>query len=360
MPAICGRNSSESLRQSEILHSIEGLIMKRCLLITALVALPLFVTSSVVAQEDTPVFGKVTTNKKTALKAAPNAHAAAAATVDANTDLRWVMGDRKGKYVRVMVPKGPSGWVLEANVNKIAEADLASIALEGSAQPCVSPKTLNACTTTKPTGCSSAGSAHGLVNQLKRTVPPQQTPTTLTFDTFSQLQSAAVELVDQGVDIPPAERDKIKSIETTEGTVGEGSRVRLVAFLSNGKPHANSGESVNCNLKSEANNDVHISVTETKSGSEFEGIVVEMIPQDRRANWTSNKIDTLRGKVLLIEGGLFYDNLHFANGDASNSIGGQPKRFSLWEIHPVTSMKVCKKIKVSQCDPDRASDWKAF
>lgn len=164
--------------------------MKRSLLITALVALPLFVTSSVVAQEDTPVFGKVTTNKKTALKAAPNAHAAAAMTVDANTDLRWVMGDRKGKYVRVMIPKGPSGWVLEANVNKVAEADLASIALEGSAQSCVSPETLKVCTTTKPTGCSSAGSAHGLVNQLKRTVPPQGTPTMLTFDTFSQLQSA--------------------------------------------------------------------------------------------------------------------------------------------------------------------------
>ena len=79
--------------------------MKRCQLIAALVALALFVTSSVVAQEDTPVFGKVTTNKKTALKAAPNAHAAAATTVDANTDLRWVMGDRKGKYVRVMIPK---------------------------------------------------------------------------------------------------------------------------------------------------------------------------------------------------------------------------------------------------------------
>jgi hypothetical protein len=61
--------------------------MKRCLSITALIALPLFVTSSVVAQEDTPVFGKVTTNKKTALKAAPNAHAAAATTVDVNTDL---------------------------------------------------------------------------------------------------------------------------------------------------------------------------------------------------------------------------------------------------------------------------------
>src|SRR5882724_4257290 len=247
--------------------------MKRCLLITALIASTLFVTSSVVAQEDTPVFGKVTTNKKTVLKAAPNAHSAAATTVDADTDLRWVMGGRKGKYVRVMIPKGPSGWVLEADVNKVAEADLASIALEGQAQPCVSPETLNSCTTTKPNGCSPAGSAHGLVNQLKRTVPPEGTPTTLTFDTFSQLQTAAVELVDQGIEIPPVERDKIKSIETTEGTVGEGSRVRLVAFLSDGKPHANTGESVNCNLKTESNNDIHISVAETRTRSESEGIV---------------------------------------------------------------------------------------
>jgi hypothetical protein len=102
----------------------------------------------------------------------------------------------------------------------------------------VSPETLNACTTKKPTGCSAADSAHGLVNRLKRTIPAEGTTTTLTFETFSQLQTAAVESVDQGVDIPPAERDKIKSIETAEGTVGEGSRVRLVAFLSEGKPHA--------------------------------------------------------------------------------------------------------------------------
>jgi len=76
--------------------------------------------------------------------------------------------------------------------------------------------------------------------------------------------------------------------------------VRLVAFLSEGTPHANSGESVNCNLKREDNNDLHVSVTETKNGSEFDGIVVEMIPQDRPANWTSNEVETLRGKVLLI------------------------------------------------------------
>ena len=334
--------------------------MKRCLLIAALATLPWFVTSSVVALEDAPAFGKVTTKKKTALKAAPRPQAAVATTVDANTDLRWVMGQHKGKYVRVMVPKGPSGWVLEADVNKVAEADLSDIALEGQAQPCVSPATLNACTTQKPTGCAAADSAHGLVNQLKRNIPAEGTPTTLTFDAFSQLQTAAVDLVDQSVKIPPAERDKIKSIETTEGTVGEGSRVRLVAFLSEGTPHANTGESVNCNLKKEPNNDIHISVTEAKNGSEFEGIVVEMIPQDRPENWTTSGVAALRGKVLLIEGALFYDNLHFANGDANNPIGGQPPRFSLWEIHPITSLKVCKKTTVSQCDPNRASDWKAF
>jgi hypothetical protein len=186
------------------------------------------------------------------------------------------------------------------------------------------------------------------------------TPATLTFETFSQLQSAAVQLVDQGVDIPPAERDKIKSIETAQGTVGEGSRVRLVAFLSDGPPHSNTGESVNCNLRGESSNDIHIPVTETKNASEFESIVVEMIPQDRPADLTSNNVETLRGKVLLIEGGLFYDNLHFANADAGNPMSGQPKRFSLWEIHPVTSVKVCHNLTVSECDPDRASDWDEF
>src|SRR5262245_17807460 len=109
MPRICGRNSSLSLRQSEVFQSREDPKMKRCLLITAFVALASFATSSVVALEDAPVFGKVTTKKKTALKAAPNAQSAAATMVDANTELRWVMGERQGKYVRAMIPKGASG-----------------------------------------------------------------------------------------------------------------------------------------------------------------------------------------------------------------------------------------------------------
>ncbi|MBR1029379.1 SH3 domain-containing protein [Bradyrhizobium liaoningense] len=334
--------------------------MKPSLLIACSIAFMGFTTASVIAEEDIPAFGQVTTNKKTALKTAPSAQASASRMVEANTELRWVRGDRRGKYVRVIAPKGPTGWVLASDVKSLVKPDLSSIALEGTAQPCVSPETIKACTTKKPTGCAAADSAHGAINLLKRTMPQEGAVTTVTFDTFSQLQSAAEERVDQGVEIEPSDRAKIKSIETAEGTVGEGSLVRLVAFLSEGKPHANTGESVNCNLKGEDNNDLHISVTEKKNGSEFDGIVVEMIPQDRPDNWTAADAATLRGKVLLIEGALLYDNMHVTNGDANNPLGGQPKRFSLWEIHPITSVKVCKKAAASQCDPDRPSDWKDF
>ncbi len=333
--------------------------MKHNILVFQVMILTLFVAPVADAQEDTPLFGNVTTARKTMLKTAPAAPSVATIQLPADTELRWVMGERKGKYLRVTVPKGPSGWVLESDVAKVTEPDLSSVALEGTAQPCVTPETLAACTKTEPAGCAEADSPHGIANELKRALPPEGEATMLSFETFSQLQSEAVQLVDQGLPISPADRNQIKSIATSDGTVGEGSRVRLRAFLSGGKPHANTGESVNCNLKGEVNNDIHISVSESKNASEFEGVVVEMIPQDRPARWTSANVATLRGKLLLIEGSLSYDNLHFANGDGANPVPRQPKRFSLWEIHPVLSVKVCQNA-AADCDPNRAADWKDF
>src|SRR5205085_11079254 len=110
-------------------------------------------------------------------------------------------------------------------------------------------------------GCAALNSAHAAVNQAKRTRPPAGTPVLVNFSTLQSLQDQAVELVDQGTEIEADDRAKIHDLSTPEGTVGEGSLVRLVAFLSQGKPHANSGESVNCNLKGAINNDFHISVT---------------------------------------------------------------------------------------------------
>jgi hypothetical protein len=116
---------------------------------------------------------------------------------------------------------------------------------------------------------------------------------------------------------------------------------------------------VNCNRHEVENNDFHISVTANPGDSEFDSIVVEMIPQNRPANWTINHLVELKGKMLLIEGAPFYDNLHFVNSDSHHLLKGQPKRFSLWEIHRITAVKVCK-VKASQCDRDKASQWTIF
>ena len=307
------------------------------------------------AQEDRPIVGKVATIRRTLLKDQPKAQAHTLTSITENTELPWIMGQTAGKFVRVIIPKGPTGWVLKSDIKIIENAPLTDLALQAQAQPCAS--SLSECISSKPVGCAAPGSAHALANKQKRSLPTGAA-IDLSFESFSQLQEAANSLVDQGTEID--DRSPLGSISISEGTVGEGSNVRLVAFLSEGKPHANTGESVNCNLHGPSNNDFHISVTDSPNGSEFEGLVVEMVPQDRPSTSTLTNLAKIRKKMLLIEGGLFYDNLHFVNGDADNPMpGGQPKRFSLWEIHPITSVKVCKKAN-NQCDPAVASDWRDF
>ena len=143
------------------------------------------------------------------------------------------------------------------------------------------------------------------------------------------------------------------------GTVSEGDKVRIVAFIpkSSDGLHSNmSGESVNCNLKQETDNDFHIPVVEGPADTEFHGIVVEMIPQDRPKTWT---IDALKGiqatsRQVWVEGALFYDKVHFVINDADTAPDGEPQRMSLWELHPITKFLECTK---QRCDPQRESDW---
>ena len=225
----------------KLLQSGGGFTMTHRPLSIALLALPLCVTSPVIAEEDTPVFGQVATTRKTAIKIAPNPHGRG----DGCERQHGFALDKRRSQRKVSPCHGSQGTDRMGFGSRCQEGRgrrPRQYCARGLGSTSVSPPTLNACTTTNPTGCAAADSAHGLVNRLKRTVPPEGTPTTLTFETFAQLQSAAVDLVDQGVEIAPAERDKIKSIETADATVGEGSRVRLIAFLSEGSPHANSGD----------------------------------------------------------------------------------------------------------------------
>jgi len=192
-------------------------------------------------------------------------------------------------------------------------------------------------------GCDAEGSAHALVNEMKRRLPTQGAPKSLTWDDFTTLQEDADSTVGQEKELDESARARLHNIRVSSGSVSEGDLVQLDGFLV-GKPHPNTGESVNCNLPGPANNDFHIPFADDPDKTPFQGIVVEMIPQDRPANWNTKllvKIENARRMVRFV-GQLFYDNMHRVNGDEEAPQSGQPPRFSLFEIHPITAVTVCK------------------
>jgi hypothetical protein len=83
-----------------------------------------------------------------------------------------------------------------------------------------------------------------------------------------------------------------------------------------------------------------------------------MIPQlPRPPGWdaaTLNSLHTDQVQVLVI-GGLTYDNEHLVNADPQHPKGGQPKRLSLWEVHPITAFLLCT--RTDGCDATHAEDW---
>jgi len=213
-------------------------------------------------------------------------------------------------------------------------------------------------------GCAPPGSGHAALNQRKRTIPGGGSPTVLTFADFKQLQTEAGVLFPpkRELEIPAADRAKLSDLKYSTGTVSEGDLVQAIGFIV-ADPRPEAGESVNCGLTGMENNDFHIPLGPAVGPDmDFQGIVVEMIPQDRNPNWTIPRLQDVQSKNLQIRvtGQLLYDSIHVPNSDPGHVIGGQPHRMSLWEVHPVTEFLVCAMEDGSpkaRCDPSRAADW---
>jgi len=302
---------------------------------------------------ETVRFGVVRVTQSTVIRNRPLATGAPVLPVTPGSRLRWVEGQVKNGFVRVIATGGKQGWISSSAVQIESQPQ----ALLAAAPPC--KPTLAAC---PDTGCSQPGSKHAIFDQTKRRVPPLTVPTALTFADLKSLQEQADTLVDEGVELSAADRAKLTNLQISQGTVHEGSLVRLIGFIAKGlDPHPNSGESVNCRRTEVASNDFHISFAERPDQDEFDGIVVEMIPQNRPALWTLSRLKTLKTQHRLIKvvGAIFYDNGHVVNSDRDNPLQGQPKRFSLWEVHPIVQFFVCQKTN-NQCNPDTQSDWKAL
>lgn len=294
----------------------------------------------------------VTVVKNTTLRRGRSPSSAVIKTLKTNSQVRLLIPQSKSGSFFVMADKGAQGWVRTENVHlESPSIGVSEVTVESSANPPCAD--FESCT---DIGCAEEGSEQAIFNQAKRHRPTGASPVPLTFSDLRSLQAQANDLVDQGKELSQSQRNRIHRLNVSRGLAGEGTLVKLSGFLIN--PHKSGKESVNCRLTKTDEIDFHIPLTRLAGQTEFDGIVVEMIPQERPSEWTIAKLKKIEDDELrvLVIGGLFYDNGHVVNKDPDNPINGQPKRFSLWEIHPITSFFVCEKAG-NRCSINRLSDW---
>ena len=223
-----------------------------------------------------------------------------------------------------------------------------------------------------PSGSETEAGSDGWVRNLaKRWMALDTAPVDLTVADFSRLQ--------KNTDKNAAKQKRSRSqltlanIDAGAAVVSEGDRVSLSGFLNRVDDGA-VVESVNCGVskaRTKDGRDIHINIGPEPNGDEFAGVVVEMIPQLPVEDWpvkvahASAKAALKRvmkaGLRVLAVGSLTYDNEHLVNAQKAHRKGGQPKRLSLWEVHPVLDFYVCP---AGVCDPttphekwQRLTDW---
>jgi len=157
----------------------------------------------------------------------------------------------------------------------------------------------------------------------------------------------------------PSDRSVLRSIYTTSvgDTIGEGTLVTYVGYVLNAHfSDVSSGESVNCKLLGRMNNDIHITLAGSKNSSPCDGIVAEIIPHFRPLAW-EDIVSTPRDHPFLIVGQLFFDASHrpCKPGKPAN-----PPRVSLWEIHPIYAMYVCRGTTPAECQATNREAWVPF
>jgi len=208
-------------------------------------------------------------------------------------------------------------------------------------------------------GVPSSGSDAAMRNQLKRAVPAGTAADArlLTLDDFRTLQRHVDSLFPGHRPTFQGDRNALGNLTLGGGPISEGSLVSVAGYLVAAR--AQGPESVNCESGTEV--DFHINVGQTDTSTEWNGIVVEIIPQLRPAGLTATSdLAAALGRVVsgkqrvLVVGQLMLDNDHVVNDDPSHPHGSNPKRMSTWEIHPVTALLVCEK---SVCADGRPADW---
>jgi hypothetical protein len=150
------------------------------------------------------------------------------------------------------------------------------------------------------------------------------------------------------------------SVDRRELTaLGEGTFVEYIAFIQDAHySDVSSGEAVNCNIPGDSTNDIHIVLVQDPNDDPCTSTTAEMIPHFRPEAWTDKNVDSVKEHPVRVRGPLFYDDAH---KPCSGTSRPSPNRASVWEIHPVYSMDVCRMDDLKQCQSStNAADWKSL
>jgi hypothetical protein len=200
-------------------------------------------------------------------------------------------------------------------------------------------------------GSADPKSPEGLQNDKKNNFCTQGAATAIDVAKLTGLQASAAAQeakLKYKAGTPPPDRSFLKPL-------GEGNLVVFEGYVFEARQEC--AESVNCEAvptNVDASHDIHIALVgqprKTNSQSpkpaqdaeECTGFVAEMIPHHRPAEWSACNVNAVGAKGLRVRitGQQFFDGSHVPcqNGVA---VGDNPKRVSLWEIHPIYAFEVC-------------------
>jgi hypothetical protein len=245
------------------------------------------------------------------------------------------------------------GWIAGDLLEAVPMPPAAAARGAGATVAC-QPESMDDC---PDEGCADTPEEVLLHGRKRRQVKGRPVP--LAMQDFVDLQKVAGKSIGEGATVFKKNMPELERV-LKRGTrnLGEGTTVELFGYLLSAD--GSGAENVNCNLTGVENVDFHINIADAPNRTPYKSIVVEMIPQDRPAGWTTKKLKTIARKDLPVRviGQLFYDNKHYVRdrkkrGERKN----QSKRHSLWEIHPVTKFLVCP---AGGCAPKDREGWVAL
>lgn len=172
-------------------------------------------------------------------------------------------------------------------------------------------------------GCGSGGDAN--LNRKKNRTSTPRDPEERSLGWIRQLNEPDTWVTGQSR----------SSIEETEARA-----VVVRAYIS--RAEGSGGETTNCNLPGDVNEDWHLDLVSTRNGVRATAVSAEITPRLRRAGWELRKLRRLaRDRAYVrVTGWLMLDSFHITFRPLNRSTN--------WEIHPVTKFEVCT-LTVARC-----------